>query len=165
MLEILNRNKDNRTCKIISPISGDVISLNDVPDQVFSNRIVGDGTAIEPFDGLVLSPCNGKIEQIFRTNHAIVIKSDEGLQILIHLGLDTVELNGYGFERISQIGAIVKIGEPLVRMDINKLKNMNKSIITPVIILNMDIVSEITICEGVKTAGKDDLMYARLKNR
>jgi len=164
MLEIFRKNKDNEMCKITSPISGNVISLDNVPDQVFSKRIVGDGAAIEPNDGLVLSPCNGKIAQIFRTNHAIVIVSDDGLEILIHLGLDTVELNGYGFERISQVGAIVKIGDLIMRIDLNKVKDMNKNTITPVIILNTDNISGIKICEGIKIAGKDELMHVSLKS-
>lgn len=162
MFELFGKNKDNIMCKIISPISGNVVSLDCVPDQVFSKRIVGDGAAIEPNEGLVVSPCNGKIMQIFHTNHAVVLKSDEGLEILIHLGLDTVGLNGYGFERISQVGAIVKVGEPIMRMDIKKVQYMDRNTITPVIILNMDLVSKLKICDGMKAAGKDEIMYIRL---
>jgi len=163
MLELFKKNKNGTVCKLVSPLSGTALSLINVPDQVFSQKIVGDGIAVEPSDGLVLSPCNGRILNIFRTNHAFVIGSEEGLEILIHLGLDTVDLNGDGFECIVNANANVKIGEPIIRMDLEKIKKMGKKVITPIVILNMDIISDIEIHEGLKIAGRDDLMTIRFK--
>ncbi|MEJ9211812.1 PTS glucose transporter subunit IIA [Bacillus smithii] len=123
--------------ELYSPLSGEVISLEHVPDPVFAQKMMGDGLAIIPSSGKVVSPTNGKIVKIFPTKHAIGLLSDKGLEILIHIGLDTVELNGEGFEVFVQNGQIVKIGEPLLKVDLEYLERKNKEIVTPVIITNI----------------------------
>ncbi|MDN5342513.1 MULTISPECIES: PTS sugar transporter subunit IIA [Oceanotoga] len=135
--------KKSDKVELYSPISGKSIPIEQTPDQVFSEKIAGDGIAINPEEGLVVSPCKGEILQIFKTNHAIAIKEENGLEILVHLGVDTVNLEGKGFERIAEVGQKVKVGDPLIKMDLEFLKENAKSIICPIIITNMDKVGNI----------------------
>lgn len=144
--------------RLLAPLSGKAVPLESVPDEVFSQKLVGDGIAIEPTDGLLLSPCNGRILKIFPTNHAVIISSEEGIEILIHLGLDTVELKGEGFERLAEDESIVKTGDPIIRMDMERIHALGKRVITPIIILNKDKAKNIKIFEGEKVACKDLLI-------
>ncbi|MBD1379634.1 PTS sugar transporter subunit IIA [Metabacillus arenae] len=123
--------------EIYSPLTGEIIALTEVPDPVFAQKMMGDGLAIIPKEGKVVSPIDGEIIQVFPTNHAIGIKSMKGLEILIHVGLDTVELEGEGFDAIVQEGQSVKVGDALLNFDIEFLERKNKEIITPIIITNM----------------------------
>ncbi|MBV8901431.1 MAG: PTS glucose transporter subunit IIA, partial [Verrucomicrobia bacterium] len=81
-----------------APLSGPVVPLGDVPDPVFAQRMAGDGLAIDPVDNRVLSPCDGKVAQVHRKRHAVTLVTPEGVEILIHVGIETVNLNGEGFE-------------------------------------------------------------------
>lgn len=133
--------------EVLSPIIGEVIPLSEVPDPVFSQKMMGDGIAIIPKDGRVVSPVNGHIIQVFPTKHAIGIKSNNGLEILIHIGLETVELGGEGFEVLVSNNQPVKVGEPLVDVNLEFLKSKNKEIITPIIITNMEKVLTVEYCK------------------
>lgn len=123
---------------IDSPLAGYVYDLSKVPDAVFSEGLMGKGVAIEPSDGLVVSPFDGVVSAIFPTGHAIGIKSNEGVELLIHLGIDTVELNGEGFEVLVKNGDTIKAGDSLIRFNIEDIKNKNYSMISPIIITNSD---------------------------
>jgi PTS system glucose-specific IIA component len=148
---------------IKSPVNGKAVALSEVPDEVFSSKMVGDGIAVIPANGNIVSPVNGKIVQIFPTNHAIGIISDEGLEILIHLGIDTVELKGEGFTRLVEVGADVKEGTPLIKMNLEAIKNNGKDIITPVIITNMEMVGEIKHNYSHVNAGTDEILKISLR--
>ncbi|MEG0386713.1 MAG: PTS glucose transporter subunit IIA, partial [Niameybacter sp.] len=100
--------------EIISPMTGEAIDLSQVPDPVFSEKMVGDGIAIIPTENRVVAPCDGKIVQIFPTNHAIGIETTTGLDLLIHIGIDTVDLKGEGFKRLVEEGDTVKMGDPIL---------------------------------------------------
>lgn len=162
MLGFLKRKNE---AELFSPLSGEIMDITEVPDEVFSQKMVGDGIAINPSEGLVTSPCNGKVVQIFSTNHAIGIHTLEGLDILIHLGLDTVELKGEGFFRLIETGAEVKIGDPLIKMDLDKIAALGKSVITLVIITNPDRTKEIRKEAGIVTASKSRIMTVTLKRK
>jgi PTS system glucose-specific IIA component len=125
---------------IIAPISGEYVDLAEVPDPIFFNKMVGDGAAIQPKLGrvTVLSPVNGKIVMLAETNHAIGISSDNGLEILIHIGLDTVELKGLGFKPLVKLNEKVKLRQPVMEVDMNIIKSKGKETITPIIITNSD---------------------------
>ncbi|NLU10249.1 MAG: PTS glucose transporter subunit IIA [Tepidanaerobacter acetatoxydans] len=140
---MINFFKRNKYIEIIAPITGEIIPIEEVPDEVFSKKMIGDGLAIEPKEGKVVSPIDGKVATVFPTNHAIGLVTKEGLEILIHIGLDTVELNGEGFKRIISMGSPIKKGEILIEFDINLLRERGKSLITPIIITNMDKVKEL----------------------
>ena len=125
--------------KVVAPISGRLLPLSEVPDEVFAQKMIGDGVAIEPSEsGTMLAPADGKLEKIFETNHAFSIVTPSGLEIFFHFGMDTVKLEGKGFERLVNEGDVVKKGTPLIKYDYDFLKENAKSIITPVIISNPD---------------------------
>lgn len=121
----------------VSPIKGEVTPLSEVPDQVFSQKMMGDGFAIKPTEGTVVSPVNGTIVTFFPTKHAIGIQSDAGREILIHVGIDTVNLEGKGFEALVEQGEKVKIGQPLLKVDIDYIEKQATSIMTPIIFTNL----------------------------
>ncbi|HAE62198.1 MAG TPA: PTS glucose transporter subunit IIA [Eubacteriaceae bacterium] len=128
---------------IKSPARGKRIDLKDVPDALFANKMIGDGFAVYPESKEICSPVDGKIVHIFDTNHAVGLKTDDGLEVLVHIGIDTVKLKGKGFKRIASIGQKVKVGDILIECDLEYLKENAKSIITPVVITNMDQVQKI----------------------
>lgn len=121
----------------VSPIKGEVMSIKEVPDAVFSGKMMGDGFAILPSEGTVVSPVDGKIINLFPTKHAIGILSDSGQEILIHIGIDTVKLKGEGFELKVEENDHVKAGQPLLSVDLDFVKNHAPSIITPIVFTNL----------------------------
>lgn len=128
---------------IKSPARGKRIDLKDVPDALFANKMIGDGFAVYPESKEICSPVDGEIVHIFDTNHAVGLKTDDGLEVLVHIGIDTVKLKGEGFKRIASIGQKVKAGDILIECDLEYLKENAKSLITPVVITNMDQVQKI----------------------
>lgn len=122
---------------ITIPIEGKILSITEVPDQVFSGKMMGDGFAIEPTEGTVVSPVNGEIVNVFPTKHAIGIQSEGGKEILIHFGIDTVKLNGEGFEALVSQGDKVTQGQPVLKVDIAFVKENAPSIITPIVFTNL----------------------------
>jgi PTS system D-glucosamine-specific IIC component len=127
--------------EFIMPIDGEIVSLEMVPDDVFSQKMMGDGFAINPSGTVLVSPVNGTVTSVFPTKHAIGITSDEGAEILIHIGVDTVKLNGEGFTAYVSTGDKVKVGQRLVEADFESLKSKVPSILTPVIFTNAEYVN------------------------
>lgn len=121
---------------INSPLSGVVLDLKDVPDAVFAQKMVGDGFAIDPTSNLVVSPVKGVVKQIHEKRHALTLETKEGLQLLIHVGIDTVMLNGQGLHPLVKAGQKVEIGTALLEFDMDYLALNSKGVITPVVILN-----------------------------
>ncbi|MDH2998878.1 PTS glucose transporter subunit IIA [Pasteurellaceae bacterium LFhippo2] len=140
--------------KIYAPISGEIVNIEDVPDVVFSEKIVGDGIAIRPAGDLIVAPVNGTIGKIFETNHAFSIESDEGVELFVHFGIDTVELKGEGFTRLAEEGQKVKVGEPVIKFDLEVLEPKAKSVLTPVVISNMDEISNLQKLSGEVVKGE-----------
>ena len=120
-----------------APLKGEVKPITEVPDQVFAGKMMGDGFAIIPSEGMVVSPVNGKIVNLFPTKHAIGILSDTGREILIHVGIDTVNLKGQGFETLVTENEIIEQGQPLLKFDINYIKEHATSTITPIVFTNL----------------------------
>jgi sugar PTS system EIIA component len=141
---------------IEAPLTGEMNSLSEVPDPVFAEKMMGDGFAITPSEGVVVAPISGEIVQLFHTKHAVGIRSNEGVEVLIHVGLETVKLNGEGFEAHVSEGQKVNAGDKLLTFDINYIKENAKSIITPVIFTNGDIAEKIeVIATGSIQAGSN----------
>jgi PTS system glucose-specific IIA component len=125
------------------PMKGQIIDITEVPDAVFSNKYVGDGVAIYPTEGKVYSPVNGEVLLVAETGHAIGIKTKEGFEILIHVGLDTVNMHGEGFEILISEGDKVKKEQLLMNFDLELVKAQAKSTVSPIVISNMEVVEQI----------------------
>lgn len=139
--------------EIYAPISGSVLQLEKVPDPTFSQKMMGDGIAIEPTIGKVVAPFSGKVIQLFPTKHAIGLRSDTGIELLIHIGLETVSLNGEGFDTFVKQGDQINTGDTLITFDINVLREKGFNLITPIIITNRDVwtIEEKTTNNVIKT--------------
>jgi PTS system beta-glucosides-specific IIC component len=141
---------------VAAPVTGNVIALSEVKDEAFSSGAMGQGLGIEPSEGKVYAPVDGEISTFFPTGHAIGITSDNGIEILIHVGMDTVELNGKGFTPKKKQGDHVKKGELLLEFDMNVIKQAGYSTVTPVIITNSDDFADIIPANpGSITHGQD----------
>ncbi len=123
---------------IFSPLNGQVIPLSNVKDPVFADGILGKGAAILPSEGRLVSPVNGTILNVFPTLHAIGIQSDDGLEILIHLGFDTVELEGKYFKSNISEGDKVSVGDLLIEFQVEEIKKAGYDITTPIVVTNSD---------------------------
>ncbi|APH14170.1 PTS system, beta-glucoside-specific IIABC component family protein [Clostridium sporogenes] len=139
---IANKNEttisDTNIIEIASPLSGELIPLSQVNDDVFSGELLGKGIAILPNNGNVLSPIEGIISTVLESKHAVALQGDNGVEILIHIGLDTVNLEGKYFKSFVKSGDKVKIGDKLIEFDINEIKKLGYDTVTPVIICNSD---------------------------
>lgn len=146
--------KDSGTIDIVAPLSGEIVNIEDVPDVVFAEKIVGDGIAIKPAGNKIVAPVDGTIGKIFETNHAFSIESDSGIELFVHFGIDTVELKGEGFKRIAEEGQRVQKGDLVLEFDLALLEEKAKSTLTPVVISNMDEIKEMTKMTGPVTVGE-----------
>jgi PTS system glucose-specific IIA component len=133
---------------IYAPLSGEIVKLETVPDKVFAEKLIGDGLAIKPTGDTLVAPINGTIGKIFETNHAFSIASNSGVELLVHFGIDTIELQGKGFQRLAQSGQSVKCGDPIISFDLPWLEKNAKSTLTPVVIANMDALKSLTKLSG-----------------
>ena len=129
--------------EVFSPVDGQIVTLESVDDEVFSQKMVGDGVAVMPISNQFTAPIDGVVTKIFSTNHAYSIKSDKDLEVMVHIGLETVALNGEGFTRIAKEGNAVKVGDVIIEADLAYIKAHAKDIITPIIISNESDVKEI----------------------
>ncbi|MGL5347707.1 MAG: glucose-specific PTS transporter subunit IIBC [Peptostreptococcaceae bacterium] len=138
--------------EILSLTNGEVLELSAVPDEVFSTKLMGDGFAIKSSDGDIYSPVNGKVGVIFPTKHAIIIESEGGREVLIHLGIETVKLEGKGFDVFVEVGQEVKAGDKLVKMDLDYIEKNATSTISPVIFTNLGADESVSVKTGAVKA-------------
>ncbi|CNH81498.1 PTS system N-acetylglucosamine-specific transporter subunit IIABC [Yersinia massiliensis] len=149
---------------LVSPISGDVVALEQVPDEAFASKAVGDGVAIRPTDKTVVSPASGTIVKIFNTDHAFCLETETGAEIVVHIGIDTVKLNGQGFTRLVEEGATVVAGQPVLELDLDYLNANARSMISPVVVSNIDDYAGISLLAGDSVvAGQSQLFEIRGK--
>jgi glucose-specific phosphotransferase system IIA component len=141
---------------IVAPMTGEVVDLKEVPDPVFAEKMMGDGFAIKPAEGKVVSPVKGKVVTFFPTKHAIGLVSDTGVELLIHVGVDTVKLQGKGFEAICKEGDTVEVGTPLLQVDLGLLEAEGKPTITPVVFTNLKSEQRLVITKGKAVAGESE---------
>lgn len=155
--------KDNKSIEvaIYAPLSGEIVNIEDVPDVVFSEKIVGDGIAIRPTGNKIVAPIDGVIGKIFETNHAFSMESKEGIELFVHFGIDTVELKGKGFTRIAKEGQQVKKGDTVIEFNLEILEASAKSVLTPVVISNMDEIIDMKKNSGTVTAGENVILTLR----
>ena len=143
---------------LVSPITGEVVALDQVPDEAFASKAVGDGVAVKPTDKTVVAPAAGTIVKIFNTNHAFCLETEKGAELVVHMGIDTVALNGQGFTRLVEEGAEVAAGQPVLEMDLDYLNANARSMISPVVCSNIDDFSGLVIkAQGQVVAGETPL--------
>lgn len=135
----------NKEIEIYAPLTGEYINIENIPDPVFAQKMMGEGFGINPTEGEVVSPIEGKVDNVFPTKHAIGLKADNGLEILVHIGLDTVQLDGQGFEILVSGGDTVQVGDPLLKFDLEYIRNNAKDVISPIIITNSDQTESIHV--------------------
>ena len=138
------KKKEKTIVTIYSPINGKVIELKEVPDEAFAQKMVGDGCAIEPDRGSICSPIEGQLMNIFPTNHAIIFETIDGLEMIVHFGIDTVKLDGKGFQKLREPGPI-KVGDEIVKYNLDEIKDNVPSTRSPIIINNMEKVEKIEV--------------------
>ena len=138
------KKKEKTIVTIYSPMNGKVIELKEVPDEAFAQKMVGDGCAIEPDKGIICSPIDGQLMNIFPTNHAIIFETIDGLEMIVHFGIDTVKLDGKGFQKLREPGPI-KIGDEIVKYNLDDIKDGVTSTRSPIIINNMEKVEKIEV--------------------
>ncbi|MFG6113883.1 PTS glucose transporter subunit IIA [Halobacillus sp. MO56] len=155
--------KDNKETILTAPVTGKVVDLTEVPDPTFSQKMMGEGLAIQPSEGKAVAPFDGEIVQLFPTKHAVGLKNKAGVEVLVHIGLETVGMNGEGFEASVKQGDKVKTGQTLVTFDLAKIEEKASSTVTPVIITNSDEYSLDFYNQGDVEAGSTEIMQIKPK--
>lgn len=144
---------------LVSPITGDVVTLEQVPDEAFASKAVGDGIAVKPTSNIVVAPAAGTVVKIFNTNHAFCLETNNGAEIVVHMGIDTVALEGKGFKRLVEEGTDVKAGEPILEMDLDFLNANARSMISLVVCSNSDDYSALVILASGKVVAGQTPLY------
>ena len=144
---------------LVSPITGDVVALEQVPDEAFASKAVGDGIAVKPTSNIVVAPAAGTVVKNFKTNHAFCLETNNGAEIVVHMGIDTVALEGKGFKRLVEEGTDVKAGEPILEMDLDFLNANARSMISPVVCSNSDDYSALVILASGKVVAGQTPLY------
>ena len=147
---------------LLAPLSGVLVPLERVPDPVFAQRTVGDGVSIDPTSGELLAPAAGRVTLLHRASHALAITTDEGLEILVHIGVDTIALNGKGFTPRVRQGDRVAAGQPLISFDADLIARSAPSLLTQVLITNRERVSGMSVATGLVEAGRSIILQADL---
>ncbi|WP_410207498.1 PTS glucose transporter subunit IIA [Fusobacterium sp.] len=153
---LFKKKKEEDWFEVYSPLNGKVIDLSEVPDEAFAQRMVGDGCAIDPVEGAIYAPVAGECD-IFETNHAVSFETPNGLEMIVHFGMDTVALKGEGFKKVATSNE-VKVGDKLVEYDLDFIKSKVPSVKTPIIINNMDAVEKIEVVAMGKDVKVGDLI-------
>lgn len=147
-------NEEVQKEKIVPLTNGELVNISQVPDEVFSSKMMGDGFAMKTTDGIILSPVEGTIVTVFPTKHAVAINSIDGREVLIHLGVDTVNLKGEGFETFVEENQKVKVGDKLVKMDVDFIEKNAKSSMPIVVFTNLAEDESVKLVEGNAKAGE-----------
>ena len=137
---------------VLTPIRGKVLAQADIPDETFAQGILGPGCGIEPTGKTVYAPFDGTVEQVASTLHAVGLTSEDGIEILIHVGMDTVEMKGQGFTSLTKEGAKVKAGTPLLKVDLDAIRAAGHPTATAIIVTNGDDLPEMSVVAAGDTA-------------
>lgn len=146
---------------MLAVADGNAVPLTEVPDEAFSSGILGVGVAIEPTVGTVYAPVSGKIDSVTDSRHAYTILSDDGLDVLVHIGIDTVELGGKGFLSMVSEGDKVKAGDVIARVELEAIRQAGKPTVIPVLVTNPDALSAHSFTLGKVLGGKSEVMRYR----
>lgn len=148
---------------VIAPLTGVLVPIEDVPDPVFAQKMMGEGFSIDPLAGQLVAPVSGEVVDLQKSGHAVTIRSTDGLEILIHIGLDTVQLKGQGFTPLVTQGQRVQVGDALIDFELDFLATRAKSLLTQIVIVNSDLLDSLDPKSGVVSAGQDLAAQVALK--
>jgi phosphocarrier protein FPr len=148
--------------RLRAPLSGVVIRIEDVPDPVFAQKMVGDGVSIDPVSSTLVAPCAGRVIQLHSAGHAVTVAADNGLEVLMHIGLDTVHLKGEGFHPRVRAGDQVRAGDPLIDFDADFVAARATSLLTQIVITTLERIASMTPARGAVTAGVDTILEVTL---
>ncbi|MGL5379165.1 PTS sugar transporter subunit IIA [Clostridium sp.] len=129
---------------LVAPVTGQLIPLSEVPDEVFAQKLAGDGVGILAEGDTIVAPADGELTLVFKTKHAFAMTLDNGLELLVHIGIETVSLDGEGFEQLAEQGTRVKAGTPIIKIDRDFILGKGLSLATPVLITNVDATKSIS---------------------
>ena len=155
LFNIFKKKEEKKDLVLVSPVNGELLDIANVPDEVFAQKMMGDGFAIKSNDGLVVSPVDAEVQLVFETKHAIGLKTESGLEMLIHFGVDTVKLKGEGYEVFVEAGDKVKAGDKLMQVNLDYIKENAKSDISPIIFTNLEEGKVVKVDSGKVTAGEE----------
>lgn len=151
--------KKSKSGDLLAPVTGELVPLSEVPDEVFAQKMLGDGGAVKMTGGQIVSPADGTVTEVTDTLHAYGITTDSGLDVLVHVGVDTVSLKGEGFTALVKKGDRVSAGQPIANVDLDVLRQHDLPLYTPVIVTNMDAVKTITTETGTAQAGQTAMLH------
>ncbi|MGG7079426.1 PTS sugar transporter subunit IIA [Clostridium sardiniense] len=149
MFGLFKKNKKEESLNFVAPVSGKAVDLSEVPDPVFAQKMAGEGLGIDSTGDIIVAPCDGELTLVFKTKHAFAMTLDNGIEVLVHIGIETVSLNGEGFEQLAEQGTRVKAGTPIIKIDREFIKNKGLSLVTPVLITNPDTVKSLDVKTGM----------------
>ncbi|WP_174508299.1 beta-glucoside-specific PTS transporter subunit IIABC [Klebsiella oxytoca] len=155
--------KNDGDIEVLSPLRGQVVSLSDVNDDVFASGLLGQGVAIRPQEGCLKAPFNGKVMMFLPSCHAVGLQSESGLELLVHIGIDTVNLNGQHFSSSLKVGDVVEAGQELIRFDIAAIERAGYDVITPVVVVNGDEHCQLSVTAAAQVNYGESLMVQSAK--
>jgi len=162
MFSFFKKGKEENSMILKSPVIGRCFDISEIPDEVFSSKMLGNGIGFESTEGVLYAPVDGEILQVFPTKHALVLRSKEGLEILLHIGIDTVEMKGEGFEAFAQKGQQVKAGDKLLTFDNDLIKAKAKSNLSVLVLTENDIMESVEFNLG-NVDKNSDVVVIKLK--
>lgn len=152
-----------KTVALMAPVTGRLLPLTQVPDEVFSTGMLGEGVALEPTSNVAVAPCEGILSYVAETKHAYVVTGPFGVEVMVHIGLDTVKLAGEGFTQLKEQGAQVKAGEPIIEFDTRVFKAHEFPAVTPMVLTNKDQIAKMTGTDVEEaTAGKTAVLNVEI---
>lgn len=143
MFEFLKKDKGEKSIILKSPVVGRCFDMSEMPDDLFSKKMLGDGIGLESTEGVLYAPVDGEILQVFPTKHALILRTKEGIEILLHIGIDTIEMKGEGFESFTEKGKQVKTGDKLLTFDNALIKSKHKSNLSVLVVTNNKLIESI----------------------
>jgi len=141
--------------RLVAPLTGLIVPIEQVPDPVFAQKMIGEGISIDPLSDRLLAPCDGVVAHLHPSHHAVTIRTTGGLEVLLHIGLDTVQMRSDGFTPKVSVGDEVQTGDELIAFDLDKVATNAKSLLTQMVIANSDLLTSFTPRKGLVTAGAD----------
>ncbi|WP_127534213.1 PTS sugar transporter subunit IIA [Paenibacillus kobensis] len=153
-----------KTIDAASPLTGKLVPLSEVPDEAFAQGYMGAGGAIEPTEGVVIAPFDGTVSHLIDTHHAVIVENAAGLQVLIHVGINTVQLKGEGFKALVKTGDAVKQGQTLIEFDADRIRAAGYPLITPFLVVSEEHPAESVTCAyGDVKAGQPAVLQVQIK--